>query len=195
MKKYTTILAAMLAMACANTEVEPHEQILVEELPEMSIYHLPAQWTTQHGEEIELADLKGNILVVVMIYTQCKAACPRLMADMQNIEKQVSPKAKKNVKYLLISIDPSADTPEQLSAFAREYGMTQDHWLFLRGTESTVREFANILAVKYKQISPIDFSHSNIISVFDEKGVMQHQMEGLGVDNHATVEKILELSK
>ena len=48
--------------------------------------------------------------------------------------------------------------------------------------------------MKYKQISPIDFSHSNIISVFDEQGVLQHQQEGLGVDNEETVDQILELT-
>ncbi|MBL4592420.1 MAG: SCO family protein, partial [Flavobacteriales bacterium] len=41
--------------------------------------------------------------------------------------------------------------------------------------------------------SPLDFSHSNIISVFDESGVMRHQQEGLGVDNKETVAKIIEL--
>ena len=49
------------------------------------------------------------------------------------------------------------------------------------------------MAVKYKQISPLDFSHSNIISVFDKAGVLYHQQEGLGVDNESTVAKIVAL--
>ena len=66
---------------------------------------------------------------------------------------------------------------------------------FLQGTLDDVREFSNVLSVKYKQISPIDFSHSNIISVFDTNGVLFHQQEGLGVDNKITVAKILELAE
>ena len=73
--------------------------------------------------------------------------------------------------------------------------MTEDYWLFLTGTVDDVREFANVVAIKYKQISPIDFSHSNIISVFDAQGVMVHQQEGLGVDNISTVNKIIELAE
>ena len=57
-----------------------------------------------------------------------------------------------------------------------------------------VREFSNVLAVKYKKISPLDFSHSNIISVFDRDGVLVHQQEGLGVDNKKTVDAIMDLS-
>ncbi|MFV8837547.1 SCO family protein [Salinimicrobium soli] len=160
------------------------------ELPELSVYNLPATWTTQDNEEIELKDLRGNVLVMVMIYTSCKAACPRLVADMQNIKKQVPEDDLGKVKFVLVSIDPATDTPERLKKFSEENYMTDDHWLFLRGTEEDTREFAAVLAVSYKQISPIDFSHSNIISVFDEEGVLVHQQEGLGVDNKETVEAI-----
>ena len=73
--------------------------------------------------------------------------------------------------------------------------MDDQHWTFLQGDESGVREFANVLAMKYKQISPTDFSHSNIISVFNAQGEMVHQQEGLGVDNKETVQSILELTK
>ena len=41
----------------------------------------------------------------------------------------------------------------------------------------------------------MDFSHSNIISVFNPKGELIHQQEGLGVDNKETVEAILKLTK
>lgn len=46
--------------------------------------------------------------------------------------------------------------------------------------------------MSFKKISPIDFSHSNIISVFDEDGVLVHQREGLGVDNAETIAAITE---
>ncbi|PKP26573.1 MAG: SCO family protein [Bacteroidetes bacterium HGW-Bacteroidetes-2] len=195
-------LFLLLFVSCAqkeneiNTSLKTHTSKVVnlDEIDEMSIYHLPAQWNTQDGKTIELKDLNGNILVAVMIYTSCKAACPRLVADMRNIDKKVGRKNNKNIFYLLVSIDPVTDTPERLKLFSKENKMTEDYWIFLQGTEETVRDFANVLAVKYNQISPIDFSHSNIISVFDEHGVLRHQQEGLGVDNEETVAVIKKLS-
>ncbi|PHR13136.1 MAG: SCO family protein [Aequorivita sp.] len=166
-----------------------------ETILEMSIYNLPSHWTTQNGEEIELKDLQGKVVVMVMIYTTCKAACPRLVADMRNIEKQVPEEKKDDVQYVFVSIDPETDTPERLKAFSKENEMEDDKWLFLRGTEADTREFAAVLAVNYKEISPMDFSHSNIISVFDHRGEMVHQQEGLGVDNKETVQAIIELAK
>ena len=130
---------------------------------------------------------------MVMIYTTCKAACPRLVADMRNIESQVPDQFLNDINYVMVSIDPETDTPERLKEFAIENLMDGEQWTFLQGSVSDVREFANVLAVKYKEISPMDFSHSNIISVFNVQGELEHQQEGLGVDNSETLSKIIEL--
>jgi len=171
------------------------EEVVSNEIPELSIYNLPSTWTTQDNRDIELKSLQGDILVMVMIYTTCKAACPRLVSDMRNIEAQIPKKNKEKVKLILVSIDPETDTPTRLKTFAKENNMESEQWLFLRGSIEMTREFAAVLAVNYKKISPMDFSHSNIISVFDTNGVMAHQQEGLGVDNKETVKTILELAE
>tara|TARA_B110000902_G_scaffold96015_1_gene113551 strand:- start:3320 stop:3931 length:612 start_codon:yes stop_codon:yes gene_type:complete len=164
------------------------------EISDESIFHLTSLWNTEEGETIQLEELKGKTLVMVMIYTTCKAACPRLVADMRNIEAQIPKSNLEDLRFVLVSIDPKNDTPKRLKEFALENKMDAEQWVFLQGTESGVREFANVLAVKYKEISPLDFSHSNIISVFNKGGELIHQQEGLGVDNKETIQTILELT-
>lgn len=175
--------------------VKPTKEVSDNEISDESIFNLTTNWNTEEGETIQLKELKGKTLVMVMIYTTCKAACPRLVADMRNIEAKIPENKLKNIHFILVSIDPETDTPKRLKEFAKENFMDEEHWTFLQGTESGVREFANVLAVKYKQISPMDFSHSNIISVFNTQGELIHQQEGLGVDNKETVQTILELTK
>jgi len=161
-------------------------------ISELSIYNLPSQWTNQNGENLEMKDMNGKVLVMVMIYTSCKAACPRLVADMRNIEQRLAENIKDKVKLVLVSIDPATDTPERLKSFAKENKMEGNQWVFLRSTEENTREFAAVLAVNYKKISPLDFSHSNIISVFNTEGELVYQQEGLGVNSDQTIEKIKE---
>jgi protein SCO1/2 len=198
MKTAITIMLTLVVLlqGCkeqtTSTSITPEE---VKELNEMSIYNLPSNWNTQNGNQISFIDLKGQPLVVVMIYTSCQTACPRLVADMRFIEEKVGAKAGTQPRYVLVSIDPLVDTPERLKKFAAENEMNADQWLFLQGTEDSVRDFANILSVKYKKINPMDFSHSNIISVFDKEGVLQYQKEGLGLENDEIVNQILEISK
>lgn len=195
MKKYlfATLLAFAFLTSCNNekaTALKTDDSEQNSKISEMSVYNLPSKWTDQNGTELELKELKGNVLVMVMIYTTCKSACPRLVADMRHIEQQVKPKDGKNVKYVLVSIDPKTDTPERLKAFAKENKMDGDQWVFLRSTEENTREFAATLAVNYKKISPIDFSHSNIISVFNTQGELTYQQEGLGIDYAPTIAEI-----
>ncbi len=200
MKKFSLFLLTCITVLfynCKKTNTAEQDSATItttntatEEISELSIYNLPSTWTTQEGKTIELKELQGNVLVMVMIYTSCKAACPRLVADMRHIEEKVTGKNKENVKYVLVSIDPEVDTPERLKAFAKENKMDGNQWLFLRSSEDNTREFAATLAVNYKKISPIDFSHSNIISVFNTKGELDYQQEGLGIDYEPTIKEI-----
>jgi len=187
------------ACPVCKMDLKPTSKIVKKVLSTMisdeSIFNLTSKWNTQNGTEIQLKELKGKTLVMVMIYTTCKAACPRLTADMRNIDAKIPSELKEDVEFVLVSIDPENDTPERLKEFAEENFLTDKNWTLLQGTESGVREFANVLAVKYKQISPLDFSHSNIISVFNPNGELVHQQEGLGVDNKETITKIIETIK
>ncbi len=194
MKRITYLFALVALLSCNRNQPNSSENLTEGEvLDEMSIFQLPSVWNTHRGTQIEFQELKGETLVVVMIYTACKTACPRLVADMRGIEGSVRSKTSDRVKYILVSIDPKNDTPEKLFSFAKENGMEDDQWIFLQGTEESTRDFANILAVKYKEISPMDFSHSNIISVFDKKGVLKYQKEGLGLENQDIVEQIIQI--
>lgn len=181
--------AVLILQSCGQKEKPDAKDKLISDL---SIYNLPSKWTTQNNQNIELKELRGNVLVMVMIYTSCKAACPRLVADMRNIESRLPKDIKENVKLVLVSIDPETDTPKRLKAFAIENRMNTDQWVFLRSTEENTREFAAVLAVNYKKISPMDFSHSNIISVFNTEGELAYQQEGLGVNSDETIKKITE---
>ena len=187
-------LSGILWACSNNNNKETPLTMEKEELHDLSIYHLPADWNTQDGEKISFVDLKGQPLVVVMIYTACKTACPRLVADMRQIEKKAALNDSQKPRYVLVSIDPLNDSPEKLKQFAMDNQMDGDQWLFLQGTEAGVRDFANILSLKYKRIDPIDVSHSNIISVFDKEGVLQYQKEGLGLQNDEIISHIQRVS-
>jgi len=187
MKTVSIALLLVLTLAACSTQCAPPKEAPASE---GSIFHLASTWNTEEGQSIHLRDLHGKTLVVVMIYTTCKAACPRLVADMLAIRAGVPAKLDGKVQYVLVSIDPEHDTPEALKAFAISKEMDGEEWTFLQGNPASVREFANVLAVRYKEISPMDFSHSNIISVFNPAGDLVHQQEGLGVNNKETIAAI-----
>ena len=183
------LLLLLLTYSCAKKK---DETVKEKPISDLSIYNLPSKWTNQNGKNIEMKEMRGKVLVMVMIYTSCKAACPRLVADMRNIESRLPKSIKDHVKLVLVSIDPEVDTPKRLKEFAIANKMDGNQWEFLRSTEANTREFAAVLAVNYKKIAPLDFSHSNIISVFNSEGELTFQQEGLDVNSDETVKKITE---
>lgn len=159
-----------------------------------SIFLLDSKWQNQDGKELHLKDLKGKNLVVVMIFTSCRTACPILVADMKKVHAKIAEDKLNDTSLVLISIDPTNDTPEVLKKFAADRNMDQAPWIFLRSDEDATRELANVLAMKYKKISPIEFSHSNIISVFNRNGELVSQEEGSGINSEAVAETVNKLN-
>jgi len=183
------IISIALLQSCNNKTTE------IEELPSDSIFHLTSNWQNQHGEDLKLNDLRGKTLVVVMIYTSCQVACPILVADMKKIENQINKKYLNKTSLVLVTIDPENDTPDVLKKFAETRDLTEAHWVFLRSNSLATQEFANVLSMKYKKISPIDFSHSNIISVFDPNGTLVMQEEGTGINSKKVADKVNDIVK
>lgn len=169
---FLVVLPLLLFSACKENKK------VSAALPSDSIFNLSSTWKNQNGESLQLKDLQNKTLVVVMIYTSCKSACPILVSKMKNIESKISRKDIDKVSLVLISIDPKTDTPERLKEFARNNAMDTPQWIFLTSSEGSTQEFANVLSMKYKKISPIEFSHSNIISVFSPDGQLVSQEEG-----------------
>lgn len=161
-----------------------------EEISPDSIYNVSSKWEKQDGKTITFSDMKGKVLVTAMIFTSCKTACPRLTAEMRTISQKVGKTNPEDIQYVLISIDPKNDTPQVMKAYLDTNKFDEKQWTFIRSNEDDTRELANVMAVKYKEISPIEFSHSNIISVYSKKGTLAYQKEGLDSSDDDLVKEI-----
>ena len=186
----TTLLAfPVLAEDRAAATTLPAEKPAVAD---GSIYDLTSEWHDQDEKKITLSDLGDKVRVIVMGYTSCKYACPRLIADLVAIETEVKNDTalSAQVGYSFISIDPEKDTPEKLKALETQYQFTPDHWKLLSGDEDGVLELAVALGMKYRKTSPLDFAHSNIITVLRRDGSIAHQQVGLEADKTDTLTAI-----
>lgn len=185
---FLAIAIIIIGVSCNENKKQPAP------LPSDSIFNLSSQWKNQNGDSLYLKDLQGKTLAVVMIYTSCKAACPILVSKMKSIDAKIDKKEKQAISLVLVSIDPETDTPDRLHEFAKTNEMQDPQWTFLTSNENATQEFANVLSMKYKKISPIDFSHSNIISVFSPDGQLVSQEEG-SIDVDKVAATIIETVK
>lgn len=181
-------LFTVILFGCSNANTQsafigqaPRENIApVGTISSESLYQLPDTFQTQDGKKVLLSSFKGKPTVVGMIFTHCTYACPRLTADIKNIEGKLS-NEKNGVHFLLVSFDSERDLPDQLKKFAAAQQLDKN-WTLLHGSADAVRTLSVLLNVQFQKDASGNFSHSNIISVLDKKGVLAFQKEGLDDD-------------
>jgi protein SCO1 len=95
--------------------------------------------TTQDGKPVKFYDdlLKGKIVVIDLIYTQCKDSCPLETARLRQVQKLLGNRVGKDIFFYSISIDPKHDTPEVLHDYAEIYNAGPG-WYFLTGKEDDI---------------------------------------------------------
>lgn len=162
---------------------------------DITLHDISSEWTTQDNRKVKLADFKNKVIVAAMIFTNCQSACPRITADLQRIETEIPDEKLKDVTFLLITMDPARDNPEQLTKFAMEHQLDLNRWTLLTGSESDVLEIANVLNVRISKTENGNFDHSNIIHIINSKGNIVYQQIGLAQEPKESIEKIKELLK
>jgi len=145
-----------------------------------SLYALSATLSDQDGRSVGLDLFRGHPVLISMFYASCPDACPLLIASIQRIEADLSPRERANLRVVLVSLDPERDTPEALQALARARGLDESRWRLMRASDDTVREIAAALGIKYRRLPDGSFNHSSVLTLLDRSGVVQARVDGLG---------------
>ncbi|WP_051416651.1 SCO family protein [Asinibacterium sp. OR53] len=163
---------------CAKEDAAAVSLLTTRLSGDASVYQLPGLWTDQHNHSLSLWDLKGKVQVVAMVFTHCRYACPRLVADMKAIQRALPTAEKNEVGFVLVSFDVQRDDPVQMSRFAGQQQL-DDHWVLLHGNAGQVRELSMALNVRYQRLANGDFSHSNAIYILDRRGGIRQILDGV----------------
>ncbi len=69
------------------------------------------------GSSVDLADYEGDVLMVFFGYANCPDVCPTTMATAAQAMDSLSAEDRDRTRLLMVSVDPSRDTPEYLETF------------------------------------------------------------------------------
>jgi protein SCO1 len=106
---------------------------------------------TQDGTTVHFYDdlLRNKIVVIDLIYTHCKDMCPLETARLAQVQHMLGDRVGKDIFFYSISIDPKADTPEVMKAYAEKFHAGPG-WLFLTGKQEDI----DLIAKKLGLYSP-----------------------------------------
>ena len=124
----------------------------------------------QDGKTVALSDLRGKVVVLTFVYSQCRDICPiialklsKAYADLDDVKDQV--------RIVAVSVAPELDTPISIAKFSQE---TQMHgkWLYLTGTRAELQSVwqAYYLAVATPVSQDTPVGHQSRVVLIDSAG-------------------------
>ena len=155
--------------------------------------------TNQSGNAVSLAELRGRVWVVDVIFTRCPGPCLRMTKQMKELQDAIA--TGPQARLVSLTTDPEFDTPQVLTKYAERFGADTHRWMFLTGTKKQIGDVAvgslkfSAMATKPEdRTSPDDlFVHSTVFVVVDRQGRLRGIFEtsGEGVDWQLEKKKIL----
>ena len=102
-------------------------------------YFTDTKLLDQDGREVRFYTdaLRGKIVLISFIYTNCTDICPILMHNLSDVQNSLGDRFGKDVFFVSISVDPEDDTPEELKKYAGRYE-AKPGWTFLTGPKKDV---------------------------------------------------------
>jgi protein SCO1/2 len=164
-------------------------------LPSDSAYQLPLRLTDQHGKRWDWRSKRGQPQLVAMFYSSCQYICPLIVESGKAVERGLAPAQRERMGVLLISMDPTRDTPAALMKVVRERRIDDRRWSLASPEPDAVRGVAGVLDVRYRQLADGEFNHTSALILLDADGRIVARTEKIGSnvdpDFIAAVRKLL----
>ncbi len=175
------LLLLLLALAC-KPKVE---------LP--ALFPVPdAHLVDEAGRPVNLASLKGSVVVYDFIFTSCTATCPIMTNNMRALTPKIAKGAP--VRFVSISVDPARDTPAVLAAYAKRV-RNDERWTFLTGTRDDIVKLS-VQGFKLTAGDPMPggepLLHSTKFAVADRNGVIRGYFDATDGNIPEVVAQVVE---
>ena len=147
--------------------------------------------TERSGETVELAQLRGKVLVASYVFTRCPRGCSGVVEEMERLRKRFADESDK-LQLLSFTVDPEHDDPAQLAEFAQRTGVEDaGNWWFLTGDKTALHrymtrqfKFREVLDMpEEEQLSENDlFIHDLRVVLVDHTGHVRGHYDIMHID-------------
>lgn len=110
-------------------------------------YFTDLEVVTQDGRRLRFYSdiLKGHVVVISFVHTQCKNACPMVTRKLTLVRDLLEGQQGQPIQFVSISLNPAQDTPEALKTFAKQHEADHEGWVFVTGPVDHVNQIVRKL--------------------------------------------------
>ena len=172
------------------TDVNP--ELVDSTMQYKSKYHTIADFSfvNQNGDTITQKDYDGKIYVADFFFTTCGSICPKMTANLADVQKAVLNNPK--VKLLSHTVFPEVDSVSVLKAYAVKYGVVDSKWNLVTGDKKEIYTMArkSYLAVKLGRPDQLyDMVHTENFVLVDQKRRVRGFYDGTKKED---IQKLIE---
>jgi protein SCO1/2 len=135
----------------------------------------------QNGKTVTNKDYEGKVYVIEFFFTTCPTICPRMNANLVQIQNTF--KDFENFGVASFTINPTHDTLEVLKAYAEKQGVTNPNWNFMTGDKDTIYKLANegfnLYTAEETDVAG-GFEHSGNFALIDKNGFIRSREDDFG---------------
>ena len=140
-----------------------------------------------NGEEFHFSDLKGKIIVVSYIYTNCPDICHLTTKKLNQFKKNLGDDLSNKVEFVSITFDPTRDTPDVLKHHVQMMGLDMNNWYFVTGRRDLVYKTIEVAGInpivdELKNNDQYTFNHRDRLSLVDQQGRIRKHYKGSTFD-------------
>jgi protein SCO1/2 len=165
--------ALLLSLAACGRNIESKlHGVDLSKLKRPGTFHL----RDTDGNLRTLADLRGNVVMLLFGYTRCPDVCPTTLARAAQIKQMLGEQGNR-LRVLFVSVDPERDTPEILKAYTTAFDPT---FIGLYGNAQQTAEAARSFGAFYRKVpsgNSYTMEHSALDYVIDSSGVVRFALQ------------------
>lgn len=139
------------------------------------------------GREVDLADLRGEVVVLHFIYTSCPDVCPLHAEKIAEIQAMVNrTPMKEQVRFVTVTTDPARDTPAVMQGYGPAHDLDPANWAFLTTLPDQPEDHTRQLAKAFGHVFTPDEAgmqmHGVVTHVIDQDGRWRANFHGLAFE-------------
>ncbi len=146
----------------------------------------------QYNNEVTFPEfVKGKLVVMNYIFTNCPDICPLSTNNMRLIQERIKKDKINGVEFVSISFDPLQDSPQVLRKFAGIRNLDLSNWTFLTGEKPVIDSFMRKMGIVavigdstvFKDGRKIYYyTHTDRIQLIDKEGKIRKNYKGSTID-------------
>ena len=139
------------------------------------------------GRTVSLTSLRGKVVVLNFIYTNCPDVCPLHSERIAELQAMINrTPMKTTVAFVTITTDPKRDTGQVLRDYGKAHGLDPVNWVFLTTApgqpEDSTRKIAEAYGLKFTPGNDGMQMHGTVTHVIDQDGRLRARFHGLKFD-------------